>query len=221
VKRYHEEVRSYNQYCGLAKALDIVGDRWTLLVVRELLIRPCRYGELQDSLPGIASNLLAARLRHLQDSGVVSYSEGRYALTDWGQHLAEPVAALIRWAAPLMTSQDAGDAFQSQWLSGAVELIFGGEDPRRPRFVAELRAGEQPVTMESAGGRIHFRQGPAAGPDLVLTGPPDQIIGVLAGRLSQAEAEKLGVSVLGNLEPLALLRRADWLQGPEVFAPRT
>src|SRR5262249_52328866 len=161
------KVRSYHQYCGLAKALDIVGDRWTLLVVRELLLRPCRYGELQDCLPSIASNLLAARLRQLQDAGVVSCDDGRYSLTEWGQRLAEPVAALIRWGAPLMTSQDADDTFQSQWLSGAVELVFGGEEAKRPRFVAELRAGDSPVTMESAGGRVHFRLGPAAAPDLV------------------------------------------------------
>ena len=62
-------MRSYDQYCALAKALDIVGDRWTLLVVRELLVRPCRYSELQDGLTGIATNLLAQRLRQLEAAG--------------------------------------------------------------------------------------------------------------------------------------------------------
>lgn len=214
-------MRSYQQYCGLAKALDVVGDRWTLLIVRELLVRPCRYRELQESLPGVASNLLSSRLKHLEDAGVVSRNDGGYALTEWGECLAEPVGALVRWGAPLMMTRHADDTFQSQWLWGAVELIFGGEDPDRPRFVAELRAGGSPVTMESAGGRVYFRLGPAAAPDLVLTGPPDRIVSVLAGRLDRKTAEKAGVSILGDLDSLALLRRPDWLLGPEAFAVRS
>ena len=62
-------MRSYGQYCALAKALDLVGDRWTLLIVRELLVRPCRYSELQDGLIGVASNLLVERLRQLEERG--------------------------------------------------------------------------------------------------------------------------------------------------------
>lgn len=211
-------MRSYGQYCGLAKALDVIGDRWTLLVVRELLVRPCRYGELQDSLPGVASNLLAERLRHLEEVGVVAREDGCYALTQWGQYLAEPVASLIRWAAPLMRTREDDDAFQSQWFCGAVETIFGGENPDRPRFVAELRTGTAAVTMESLGGRVYPRLGPAAAPDLVLTGPPDAIIGVLSGRLDRTAADASGVSVLGDLEPLNSLRRTDWLLGPEALA---
>ena len=72
-------MRSYGQYCALAKALDLVGDRWTLLVVRELLVRPCRYSELQDGLTGIATNLLAERLRQLESVGVIS-RDGRWPL---------------------------------------------------------------------------------------------------------------------------------------------
>ena len=64
-------MRSYGQYCALARALDVVGDRWTLLVVRELLARDCRYSDLREGLPGIATNLLADRLRHLEAAGLV------------------------------------------------------------------------------------------------------------------------------------------------------
>jgi DNA-binding HxlR family transcriptional regulator len=210
-------MRSYGQYCSLAKALDIVGDRWTLLIVRELLIRPCRYGELQDSLPGIASNLLVARLRHLEEAGVVVKADaGQYVLTAWGEHLAEPVLALVRWGAPLMDVQEEEDSFQSQWLAHPIKMIFAGIDPSRPRFVAEIRAGDEPVTMESDGGEVHFRAGSAAAPDLVLTGPPDAIIGLLAGRLDQRAAKEQGVSVLGDVDTLAQLRRSDWLSGPEL-----
>ena len=211
-------MRSYSQYCALAKALDIVGDRWTLLIVRELLIRPCRYGELQDSLPGIANNLLAARLHQLEEASVVTRADdGRYVLTRWGEYLAEPVQALVRWGAPLMNVREEDEAFQSQWLAHPIEVIFGGIEASRPHFVAEIRAGDQAVTMESAGGQVYFRAGSAAAPDLVLTGPADAIIGLLAGRLDRGGAEELGVSVLGDTDTFAELRRPDWLSGPEAW----
>jgi DNA-binding HxlR family transcriptional regulator len=209
-------MRSYGQYCSLAKALDVVGDRWTLLIVRELLVRPCRYRDLQYSLPGVATNLLADRIRHLEEHGVVDRDEaGRYQLTAWGAHLATPVYALARWGAPLMAQRQDGEAFRSQWLSGPIAFAFAGVDPDRPPFVAELRTEGEPVTMESAGGRVSFRTGLAPAPDLVLSGPPDAVIGLLVGRLTRKAAVELGVKVVGELRPLARLRSADWLSGPE------
>src|SRR5687768_14679131 len=107
--------RSYGQYCGLARALDVVGDRWNLLIVRQLLIGAARYGELLDGLPGLATNLLAERLRDLETAGVVERrlaDEGNaiaYALTPWGAELREPVDALIRWSTPLMVRGPGGD----------------------------------------------------------------------------------------------------------------
>jgi DNA-binding HxlR family transcriptional regulator len=70
-------MRSYNEYCSIAKSLDVVGDRWTLLLVRELVERgPCRYTDLRNVLPGIASNLLAERLRELEQAGVIAREDG-------------------------------------------------------------------------------------------------------------------------------------------------
>src|SRR5437867_2803421 len=135
-------MRSYRQYCALAKALDVVGDRWSLLIVRELLVDPRRYGELLDGLPGIATNLLAERLRELQAAGVVDRDEaGRYLLTEWGQGLAEPVYALGRWATPLMAEMAEGDAFRGHWLVHPVKVLFGDPDPRRLPLTVEVRAG--------------------------------------------------------------------------------
>jgi len=209
-------MRSYHQYCALAKALDILGDRWTLLIVRELLIRPCRYGELQEGLPGVASNLLATRLHHLEECAVVrKAADGRYELSAWGRQLAEPVQALVRWGAPLMDRRGKDDAFQGRWLALLIELIFGGVDAARPPFVAEIRADGQAVTLESAEGRVVFRPGAAAAPNLVLTGPADAVVGLLSGRLDRAGAQAEGVSVLGDADTLARLRRPDWLSGPE------
>jgi DNA-binding HxlR family transcriptional regulator len=213
-------MRSYGQYCSLAKALDIVGDRWTLLIARELLLRPCRYSDLQAGLPGIPTNLLAGRLRQLEEDGVVVDERSLYALTPWGKQLAEPLHALARWGAPLMDEMEDTDTFRSEWLDFPVAIMFGGVEPDRPPLVVELRAGDSPVTMESAHGEVRFRPGPASSPDIVLTGPPDVVVGLLSGRLDQKRAEELGASVLGDPSPLARLRRSDWLSGPEAAERR-
>ena len=121
--------RSYGQYCGLARALDAVGDRWSLLIVRELLPGPMRYSELVASLDGIATNLLADRLRSLESSGVIERRLGQtsgvvYALTPWGGQLREAIDALIRWSIPLMASGRGGDVFQPRWLAVALEALL-------------------------------------------------------------------------------------------------
>jgi DNA-binding HxlR family transcriptional regulator len=209
-------MRSYGQYCALAKALDVVGDRWTMLIVRELLGDPLRYGELKDGLPGIATNLLADRLAHLTAAGVCRHdADGRYELTEWGRHLSRPIFELARWAAPLMTQQGAGESFKAHWLATPIGFMFGGVDPARPPLQVEIRTDDEIVTMESAGGRVTLRPGPSASPDLVLNGPPDVIVGALAGRLSEREATELGLRALGDMTRLGSLHQADWLTGPE------
>jgi DNA-binding HxlR family transcriptional regulator len=209
-------MRSYAQYCAVAKALDIVGDRWTLLIVRELLLGPARYGELQDGLPGVATNLLADRLAHLEASGVVERRhEGRYQLTAWGQHLAQPIYALARWAAPLMNQMADNETFKTHWLAAPVAFIFGGVNRKRPPLQIEIRTGDQIVTMQSKEGEVQLRPGPAATPDLVLSGPPDVIIGALSGRLDQRQASRQGLKALGDIAVLDTLRQPDWLSGPE------
>jgi DNA-binding HxlR family transcriptional regulator len=206
-------MRSYDQYCAVARALDVVGDRWTLLIVRELLIRPCRYGELQDGLSGVATNLLAERLRNLEESGVVTRDEqGRYELTAWGKGLATPVRELVRWAAPLMNEKQSGDSFRSRWLEIPLDLMFGGSDPNRPDLEIEVRAGgEEAVTLVSRNGEVRSHSGPANTPDVVVSGPADAIIGLLAGRLDKDAAVGEGVSILGDFEQVARLRQPDWL----------
>src|SRR5919197_4458192 len=130
--------RSYGQYCGLARALDVVGDRWNLLIVRQLLIAPARYRELLDGLPGVATNLLADRLRDLETAGVVERhlaKEGNaivYALTPWGAELREPIESLIRWSTPLMVSGPGDDCFRAEWLVVPLRaLLVGKAAPRR------------------------------------------------------------------------------------------
>jgi DNA-binding HxlR family transcriptional regulator len=134
--------RSYGQYCGLARALDVVGDRWNLLIVRQLLIAPARYRELLDGLPGVATNLLADRLRDLETAGVVERrlaEEGNaivYALTPWGAELREPIEGLIRWSTPLMLRGPGGDRFRAEWLVVPLRaLLVDKADARRSSTV--------------------------------------------------------------------------------------
>src|SRR5260370_18012843 len=103
-------VKSYGEYCALAQGLDVVGDRWTLLIVRELLILgPCRYTDLRNGLPGIATNLLAERLREMEKAGLIRREEAPppvattlFHLTPRGDDLTPALEALARWAGPLL-----------------------------------------------------------------------------------------------------------------------
>jgi len=122
-------MKSYGQYCALAKALDVVGDRWTLLIVRELLIRgSCRYTDIRDGLPGVATNLLAARLDELEKAGVIERFEAPppiaaalFRLTPRGKELEAPLRAIGRWGHPLLKSAPKSDAFCSHWLVRRAE----------------------------------------------------------------------------------------------------
>src|SRR5260370_882603 len=100
-------VKSYREYCALAQGLDVVGDRWTLLIVRELLIGPCRYTDLRNGLPGIATNLLAERLRGMEKAGLIRREEARppvattlFHLTPRGEELKPALEARARWPGP-------------------------------------------------------------------------------------------------------------------------
>jgi DNA-binding HxlR family transcriptional regulator len=208
-------MRSYSQYCALAKALDVVGDRWSLLIVRELLVRSSRYSELQDGLTGIATNLLAERLRQLEGADVIHRdADGRYELTEWGRGLATPVHELVRWAAPLMLVGQGTDAFRARWLELPLELMFAGTDPERPDIEIELRTAGEVLTVESAAGRVEIRGGPASSPDVVVSGSPELIVGLFSGALDPEVASTQGVSILGDFGLVEQLRRDDWLDPP-------
>src|SRR4029450_10233398 len=136
-------MRSYDQYCAVARALDIVGDRWALLVVRELLLRRrCRYKDLQDGLPGISTNVLTERLRDLVDAGVVRrvdpsppIARPLYELTARGTELAPVLHALGTWGAALMAAPQGDDAFRGHWLAFPISRLAGSaaHDPHPPR----------------------------------------------------------------------------------------
>src|SRR5258708_18533711 len=134
--------RRYGQYCGLARALDVIGDRWNLLIVRQLLVGPARYGQLLDGLPGVATNLLADRLRDLETAGVVKRQLAdqrnaiEYSLTPWGAELREAIEGLVRWSTPLMVRGPNGDVFRAEWLIVALRALLAGMTTRRSVTVA-------------------------------------------------------------------------------------
>lgn len=201
-------VKSYGQYCALARALDVVGDRWSLLIVRELLDGPARYRHLLAGLPGIATNLLADRLRQLDDAGVVEHGQdGSYQLTRWGQDLREPLYALARWAAPVVMRRPLGtDTFRAHWLAHPLAVVFAGHDRGRRPMTVELRFDDAVMTLESAAGHVRLRPGEATRPEVTLAGPPDATLGVLTGQLDARAAAALGLDITGEARRLAGLR---------------
>lgn len=141
--------RSYQHYCTIGRALDVVGDRWSLLIVRELCGGARRYSDLFADLPGISTDVLAARLRDLESDGIVVHRRGgpranaaRYELTERGQQLQPVLAALADWGVGLLGERGEKDAVRAHWLAiplgavlhdhlatGVVNVRIGGEPP--------------------------------------------------------------------------------------------
>jgi DNA-binding HxlR family transcriptional regulator len=207
-------MRSYDEYCAIAKSLDVVGDRWTLLIVRELALRGAsRYTDLRNGLPGIASNLLAERLRELERAGVVSREDAPppvatalFRLTPRGEELRAVLDDLMRWGVPLMTEQKPDDAVRSHWLAGALELMLTDRQPGAPPVTVELQTGDQPIVIEARDGSLRTRLGPAESPDLTISGAPTPIMGLLVGGLDLADAEANGIDYQGDPTLLARLK---------------
>src|SRR5947209_20170801 len=145
--------KHYDQYCPVAHALDVVGDRWALLVTRELMQGPKRYTDLAEGLPGIGTNILAARLRDLEAAGVVTKrtlpppaASRVYELTDYGLELKPVMRELALWGARSPGPQTAADEFFPGWLVCPVDMILG---PLAPTGRFELRVGHKLATLHA------------------------------------------------------------------------
>jgi DNA-binding HxlR family transcriptional regulator len=208
-------MRSYAQYCTIARALDVVGERWTLLIVRELLFRgSCRFTDLKNGLPGIATNLLSSRLKVLEDDGLITREDAPppvattlYGLTDEGRSLEPVLKALSDWGRHLMVVEHDGDAFQPHWLANAAASFVVDADPHAEPVVIQLIAGDKSAVVEVGGGEVRSRVGRAAAPELTLEGPPRLVLGLLVGMIDVGGAIGSGLNATGNLEVLARLRR--------------
>ncbi len=224
-------MRSYGQYCSVAKALDVIGDRWTLLIVRELLAQgSSRYTDLRRGLPGIATNLLADRLRELEQAGIVLREDAPppiatalFSLTPRGEQLRPVIDELGRWGIPLMAETTPDEEYRSHWLQLPVDLYLAASPGQAPTTI-EVRAGDQPMLIEARDGAITTRQGATEHPDAALSGPPQLVLGVLTGALGPNEAIEQGLAFDGDRQALTRLQhqeRSGWQSGQRREAPMT
>lgn len=187
--------RTYGQFCALARSLDIVGQRWTLLIVRELLPGPMRYTDLKASLAGIATNLLASRLRTMEENGIVERrledSGVVYGLTPWGAGLREPMEALGRWGAPLLTTGRGDDTFQPRWLTLALPALLRGVTATPPMDLGIETDGFLMVLRVDEDGPSAFVR-PDDKPETVLTAAPDVVVALAAGGITIEHALAMG-----------------------------
>jgi DNA-binding HxlR family transcriptional regulator len=190
------EKRSYGQYCTVARALDAVGERWTLLLVRELCTGPKRFKDLLEGLPGIGTNLLARRLKTLEGDGIVRRGtlpppagSNVYELTGLGRSLEPAIVALSRWGASLMDAPREDEHLRAGWAAVAMRSALGGGRPGTHEFRID---GEAFHVRVGDGGEAEARQGAARDPELIVTGDAETFLAVASGRLSSEEAAESG-----------------------------
>jgi DNA-binding HxlR family transcriptional regulator len=207
--------RTYNQYCATAHTLDLIGERWSLLIVRELLTGPKRFRDLLDSLAGIGSGLLASRLKYLEGEGLVHRitlpppaRTPAYALTQAGAELEPAVMALSRWGMrwALGERQD-GEQFRPGWAVLGMQAIFDPEAARDVDAVYEFRVDDDVFHARVERGQIESLHGPAQRPDVVMQATAESFLDLAAGRLRIGDALRGGsVSLSGDREALRSLR---------------
>lgn len=188
-------MRTYGDACGVARALDLVGERWALMIVRELLLGPKRFTDLREGLPNVSADVLAQRLRELEASGVVARltlpppaASKLYGLTSWGQELGDVVLALGRWGSKSPSSPEGvGMSADSHLLS--ILTLFD------PALAGDLKAtvavdlGDHRYHASISGGRIDVARGDAPGTaDATITTNPKTLVDVLHDRRTLGDA---------------------------------
>jgi DNA-binding HxlR family transcriptional regulator/putative sterol carrier protein len=187
--------RSYSQFCGVAHALDLVGERWALLVVRELLGGPRRFTDLAQGLPGIRTNILSSRLKELERAGVVQRrtlpppaASKVYELTDYGRELEPIVLSLGRWGARTLGPPRPGWSVRPEALALMLQAFFSAEAARGLGAVYELRLGETSLSLRVADGTLSAATERVTDPDVVVTTDFETLAGFARGTLTPEEA---------------------------------
>ena len=188
--------KSYSQYCPVAHALDLVGERWSLLIVKELMRGPRRYTDLAEQLPGIGTNILADRLRALEAGGVLTKhrlpppaASQVYELTDYGRELRGPIRELALWGARSLGPPAREDELFHGWLPNALDCVFAETAPPG-RF--EFRVDGEVAALVDG----QVTAGSVEDPDVVVTGDPEGLYWLFVERRID------DVSVEGDLELL-------------------
>jgi DNA-binding HxlR family transcriptional regulator/putative sterol carrier protein len=186
--------RGYGSYCGIAHALELVGERWSLLLVRDLILGPKRFTELRRGLPRIPSNVLAARLRELEDAGVVQRrllprpaSGVVYELTDYGRELEDILLRLGVWGARSLADPRPDDIVTTDSVQLALRATFHPEAACGLHASFQLALGGVVVHARVDDGRLEVGDGPLPGADLVLEADP-RFRMLLTGELAPADA---------------------------------
>jgi DNA-binding HxlR family transcriptional regulator len=186
--------RGYDQYCGLARALDLVGERWTLLIVRELLLGPKRYSDLRGALPGIATNLLATRLAYLEEVGVIARRRlpppapaTVYELTDHGRALEDAVIALGRWGGLSLGAPAPDEEFRASSFVIGMRATFRPAEASGVDATYEFRIDDEVFHFRVRDGEARAAAGSADSADLVLATDARSFLGLLAGQLAPGD----------------------------------
>ena len=203
--------RTYGDSCGIARALDLVGERWALLVVRELLLGPKRFTDLRSGLPNLGPDVLTQRLRELADAEVVVRRKldppagaWVYELTDRGRELEPVVIGLGRWGA-LAPFPPGGMRIGVDSTVLALKTLFDAEAAEGLDAMLELRLDGQRFSVAVADGALAVARGPADSPEAVIATDPGTLTGLLWTGLSPADAESAGSVTLEGKR--AVIRR--------------
>jgi DNA-binding HxlR family transcriptional regulator len=190
--------RTYGEACGIPRALDRVGERWSLMIVRELVLGPKRFTDIRAGLPGLSPDILAQRLRDLEETGVIARktlpppaASKVYELTEWGHELEPVLIALGRWGARAPgPPADACMSFDSHILS--LLTLFDPKVAGDFETTLELRLDGRPFRAELHGGELEIVPGEPAAPDATVTGTADALLAVSHGRRELDEAVRSG-----------------------------
>ncbi len=198
--------REYGQACSVAGALDHIGERWSLLIVRELLLGPLRFSQLARSVGGAPTDVLTKRLRDLERDGVVRRRELDppatgvvYELTELGRGLERPLVELGRWGLNFYDAE-AVEGIPPESLPNSLRVIL--QPPADASLAVQLYSEGQASWLRVANGWIDAERGETSDPDLTLSGAPGDVIGALVGATPDVE----GVEIEGDPEALEVLR---------------
>lgn len=216
----------YNQYCPLARALEVIDGRWTLLIVRELMPGPRRFTDLMQGLPGISRKLLTERLRDLERDGVTvrrdlppPAARQVYELTAEGHALARAMSPLIRWGAARLGELDAGDVFRPRWAAVGLVSLADREAAAGVHETYQYVVGGTTFHFIVDDGRIELRDGHASDPAVFVRTDEPTFARIASGTLAASAAVSSGtLTVDGN--PRAVGRHARILGRPGVPRPR-
>jgi len=202
--------RPYQQYCPVAHSLELVGERWSLLIVRDLLKGPKRYSDLITGLPGLGTNILAGRLKELEGGGVVQKRKlpppanvNVYELTEYGTGLQEVIAALGRWGFRSLGPPPADCPMPEGWLVQGAKTLF---DPVRAKGLDEsyeVRCGNEIATIRVSAGAIEAETGGSDDVDAVFELDAGTLFALATGEMEPNDAIAHGLArVEGDAEAL-------------------